>query len=110
MSENKMLTLRASRAPDGRAKIEAVIGDDVLAADVIDLWSDADRDRFANAIHSAVPTLPLPCPLQRFPLERRPISVGHLRKRRHRFQSTSPNAPAARQCSRATIPGSIVAR
>jgi len=59
MSENKMLTLRASRAPDGRAKIEAVIGDDVLAADVIDLWSDADRDRFANAIHSAVPTLPL---------------------------------------------------
>lgn len=49
----------ASRAPDGRAKIEALIGDDVLAVDVIDLWLDADRDRFAETIHAAVPTLKL---------------------------------------------------
>ena len=59
MSEYKELSLRASRAQDGRAKIEATIGDDVLAADVIDLWSDVERDRFANAIHAAVPALPL---------------------------------------------------
>lgn len=59
MSENKVLRLRASRAPDNRAKIEALIADDVVAADVIDLWSDVERDRFANAIHAAVPALPL---------------------------------------------------
>ena len=59
MSENKELSLRVSKATDGRAKIEATIGDDVLAADVIDLWSDVERDRFANAIHAAVPALPL---------------------------------------------------
>ncbi len=51
--------LKVSKAPDGRAKIEAVIGDDIVAADVIDLWSDADRDRFANAVHATVPALPL---------------------------------------------------
>ena len=59
MSENKELRLRASRAPDKRAKIEALIADDVVAADVIDLWSDAERDRFANAVHAAVPALEL---------------------------------------------------
>lgn len=59
MSENKELSLRVSKATDGRAKIEAVIGDDVLAVDRIDLWSDVERDRFANAIYAAVPALPL---------------------------------------------------
>ena len=37
--KNGSLTLRASRAPDGRASIEAVIGDNVMARDVIDLWA-----------------------------------------------------------------------
>ena len=59
MNENKELRLRIAKAPDGRAKIETTIGDDVVAADVIDLWSDVERDRFANAIHAAVPALPL---------------------------------------------------
>ena len=59
MSESKELHLRASRAADGRARIEAAIGDDVVAADVIDLWSDVERDRLANAIHAAVPALPM---------------------------------------------------
>ena len=59
MSENKELSLRVSKSPDGRAKIEATIGADVLAADVIDLWSDVERDRFANAVHAAVPALDL---------------------------------------------------
>ncbi len=53
------LRLKVSKAPDGRAKIEATIGDDVVAADVIDLWSDAERDRFASAVHAAVPALDL---------------------------------------------------
>ncbi len=53
------LRLKVSKAPDNRAKIEALIADDVVAADVIDLWSDAERDRFANAIHAAVPALDL---------------------------------------------------
>jgi len=30
-----------------------------VAADVIDLWSDVERDRFANAVHAAVPALDL---------------------------------------------------
>lgn len=53
----KALVLRAWRARDGRAEIEAVIGDDVVARDVIDLWSDAERDRLAAAVHTAVPAL-----------------------------------------------------
>lgn len=59
MSEKngKALVLRAWRARDGRAEIEAVIGDDVVARDVIDLWSDAERDRLAAAVHTAVPAL-----------------------------------------------------
>ena len=54
-----MLRLVVSKAPDGRAKIQAMVGDAVVAADVIDLWLDPERDRFANAIHAAVPALPL---------------------------------------------------
>ncbi len=53
------LCLRASRASDGRARVEAVIGTRVLACDVIDLWSDDDRDRLADAIHAEVPALEL---------------------------------------------------
>lgn len=53
----KALVLRAWRARDRRAEIEAVIGDDVVARDVIDLWSDAERDRLATAVHAAVPAL-----------------------------------------------------
>lgn len=53
------LRLKVSKALDNRAKIEALIGDDAVAADVIDLWSDVERDRFANAVHAAVPALDL---------------------------------------------------
>ncbi|MDZ4851260.1 MAG: YfjI family protein, partial [Pirellulaceae bacterium] len=56
---SKQLILRASRATNGRAKIEAVIDGKVLVADIIDLWSDVERDRLADAIHTAVPTLKL---------------------------------------------------
>lgn len=60
MSEKQELILRASKAQDGRAKIEALVGDDVVAADTVDLWSEAERDRFANAIHEVVPAIPAP--------------------------------------------------
>ena len=59
MSNSKQLRLKATRAADGRARIVASIDDEVIAADVVDLWSDADRDRFSSVIHSKVPALPM---------------------------------------------------
>jgi hypothetical protein len=59
MSENKTLSLRASKAPDGKARIVAVLGDRELMADTCDLWSDADRDRLADAIHRVCPAIKL---------------------------------------------------
>ena len=74
------LRLKVSKAPDGRAKIEALIGDDAVAADVIDLWSDVERDRFANAVHATVPALDL-LTIQRELLkidrDNLPLLVGH---------------------------------
>lgn len=51
------LVLTATQSPDGLARIVAAIGDRELVADVCDLWSDADRDRVANAIHHACPAV-----------------------------------------------------
>jgi hypothetical protein len=56
---SKELKLSATKALDGRAKIEALIGDNVVAADVIDLRSDFERVRFAKTVHSEVPALDL---------------------------------------------------
>lgn len=56
---DKSLVLRATRAPDGRAHIVALIDDREIAADVCDLFSDADRDRMAAVIHAAAPAVPL---------------------------------------------------
>lgn len=57
--QNKTLSLRASKAPDGRARIVASIDDRELLVDVVDLWSDADRDRLAESIHRACPAIPV---------------------------------------------------
>jgi putative DNA primase/helicase len=60
MGENgKVLKLQASRAPDGRARIVALVDDREVARDVCDLWSDEDCDRVAGVIHRAVPALEL---------------------------------------------------
>ena len=58
MNENKMLSLRASKAPSGGARIVAFLGDRELLVDVCDLWSDTDRDRVADKIHQACPAVP----------------------------------------------------
>lgn len=55
----KSLILRATKAPDGRARIVALIDDREIAVDVCDLFSDADRDRTAAVIHAATPAVPL---------------------------------------------------
>lgn len=51
------LSLRAERAPDGRAKVEASLSDRVVARDLINLASADDRRRFADAISGAVPAV-----------------------------------------------------
>ncbi len=53
----KVLRLKVSRAPDGRARIVALIDGREIAVDVCDLFSDADRDRVAKVIHNACPAL-----------------------------------------------------
>ncbi len=59
MSSSKQLILKASRAPDGRARIESLIGDEQVVVDLVDLWSDDDRDRLAGKINDLVPALEL---------------------------------------------------
>lgn len=58
-SNGKILRLQASRAPDGKARIVALVGDREVARDVCDLWSDDDCDRCADVIHRAVPAIEL---------------------------------------------------
>ncbi|MEZ6154065.1 MAG: DUF3987 domain-containing protein [Pirellulaceae bacterium] len=41
----------------GVLRLKLLIGDDVVARDVIDLRRDAERDRLATAVHAAVPAL-----------------------------------------------------
>lgn len=53
------LILKTSNAPDNMARIVASIDEKELLVDVCDLWSDADRDRVANAIHHACPSVEL---------------------------------------------------
>lgn len=55
MSENKKLSLRATKAPDGRAHIVAAINDRELFVDVCDLYSQVDRERVASGIHRVCP-------------------------------------------------------
>ena len=52
------LILKASRRPDGRALIEAVLGDRVAVRDVVELESAEDRGRFAGLVVDAVPAVP----------------------------------------------------
>jgi hypothetical protein len=58
-SNGKVLKLQASRAPDGRARIVALVDDREVARDVCDLFDSADCDRCASVIHAAVPALEL---------------------------------------------------
>lgn len=51
------LILRASRRADGRAVIDALLGDRVVARDAVDLQSTDDRRRFAGLVAVAVPAL-----------------------------------------------------
>ncbi|MFN7683787.1 MAG: AAA family ATPase [Oligoflexia bacterium] len=53
--ENKTLSLRATKAPYGMARIVAALDDRELFVDTADLWSDTDRERVADAIHRACP-------------------------------------------------------
>lgn len=58
MSDNdKTLSLKATKSPDGKARIVAALGDRELMVDTCDLWSDGDRDRVADAIHRACPAV-----------------------------------------------------
>ena len=54
---DKTMNLKATKATDGKAHIVASIGDRALFVDVCDLWSDADRDRVADAIHRSCPSI-----------------------------------------------------
>jgi hypothetical protein len=58
-SNGKVLKLQASRAPDGRARIVALVGDREVARDVCDLFNNDDCERVAEVIHRAVPAIEL---------------------------------------------------
>ena len=51
------LILRASRRADGRAVIEALLGDRPVVRDAVDLATADDRRRFAGLVSDAVPAL-----------------------------------------------------
>lgn len=51
------LILRATRRSDGRAVIEALLGERLIVRDAVDLESAADRRRFAGLVADAVPAL-----------------------------------------------------
>lgn len=54
---DKTLSLRATKAPDGKARIVVALEDRELFVDVCDLWSDSDRDRLADLIQRACPAV-----------------------------------------------------
>jgi hypothetical protein len=58
-NQNKVLSLKATKAPSKKAHIVASIDDRELFVDTCDLWSDADKDRVADAIHRACPAIEL---------------------------------------------------